>query len=343
MPSSLQRFSLPHDERASPVSKASRKYTRSAVLLCGLIGIIIWVVWKDAGEFKRLADLALQDLITLVGLCLALFIPNGLIRRILARPFGCRLDFLDWYGLSLASNLLSLVVPARGDLAFTAAYLKRRYDLSYTEFAGMTFGGTILNLVVLALQGSAAVAIYGYTSGQWNISLALGMLGFALLAILLLFPSKGLFPPQLPFSDKLHQAIDAWAMLRQDKVLVMKVTGLILLGSIIYTCWHVAAFRALNYQAPVSSIFFVGVLAQVTFLVTLTPNNLGLREAIQGLASAAVGIGFTEGVLVTLLQRLVSTIVFLLFGGISALLLMRRHQASQGEPRSNPSLGTNDL
>jgi uncharacterized protein (TIRG00374 family) len=94
-------------------------------------------------------------------------------------------------------------------------------------------------------------------------------------------------------------------------------------STLCFTLWTYAAFRALHVEVGVAPVFFASVAGQMASYTNLTPGNLGVREAVLGFVTEALGIGFAEGVAVTLLQRAISTVLFVLVGGVFGLRVFR--------------------
>ena len=302
---------------------------------CALLVLILLAATlsKEGDKLARLAAIAPWDLLTLLMLCLLLFMPNGLIRRAMAAHFGVRLQFVEWYGMILFTNLLNLVLPARADMLFTAGYLKRMHGLSLAHFASMTYGNAVLFASVMVVEALLGLGYIAWDSGDWSarvLGFAAVMGGLALALLLL---------PVLPvggggrLANGIRRALDGWHSLRQAPRLLPQLARYMVLGSLIFAAWMYMSYRALGFEVELARVLVAGVVVQLSFLVVLTPGNLGIREALTGFVSQLIGLGFAEGVIVTLLQRGVSLLVFSVVGGLFGVMLSRAlHRAGEAPP-----------
>lgn len=299
---------------------------------CALIvlALLAATLSTEGDKLTRLTDIAPLSLGVLVVLCLLLFLPNGLIRRAMAQHFGVRLRFVEWYGMLVFTNLLNLVLPARADMLFTAGYLKTVHGLSLANFAAMTYGNAVLFASVMVVEALLGLAYIAWDIGYWSARVVAfaAVMGVLAMALLLL--------PALPIrgdgriAGGIRRALDGWHSLRQAPRLLPRLARHMVLGSVIFAAWMYMSYRALGFDVDVARVLVAGVVVQLSFLVVLTPGNLGIREALTGLVSQLIGLGFSEGVIVTLLQRAVSLLVFCVVGGLFGLLLsraLRKHGA----------------
>lgn len=288
-----------------------------------VLAVLAATLSREGDKLARLGEISPAAAVTLVALCLLLFLPNGLIRRAMAEHFGVRLRFVEWYGMILFTNLLNLALPARADMAFTAGYLKSMHGLSLANFAAMTYGNAVLFASVMVVEALLGLAWIAWDSGYWNAR----VLGFAVMMGLL--AATLLLLPRLPIrgtgriASGLRRALEGWQSLRQAPRLLPRLARHMVLGSLIFAAWMFVSYRALGFDVDVARVLVAGVVVQLSFLVVLTPGNLGVREALTGFVSQLIGLGFVEGVVVTLLQRAVSLLVFCVFGGLFGLTLSR--------------------
>jgi uncharacterized membrane protein YbhN (UPF0104 family) len=282
----------------------------------------VYYVRDEREKFARLLTINPTYLALLVGVWVLLSIPRGLIRKLMAQRLGVKLAFVDWYGLFMVTNLISLVVPARGDFIFSAAYLKKKYGLPISQFGSMVYGSSVLLAVVLCLEGCLGLFFLGITENIWDlkiwgivIAVGMGAIPFAML-------SKRILKGESWLIRNLRTALEGWETLRSDPGLLIRLVALIVTSSLIFTMWMYVSYRTLGFEVSVIPVFLAGVATQMSFFLSLTPGNLGVREAIVGFISQVTRLGFAEGVAVTILQRAVSTAVFFIFGGFFSLFIV---------------------
>jgi len=288
-----------------------------------LLALLAAMLAREGDKLARLASIAPGAAVLLVLLCLLLFMPNGLIRRAMAAHFGVQLGFVEWYGMILFTNLLNLILPARADMVFTAGYLKTMHGLSLAHFASMTYGNAVLFAAVMVVEALLGLAYIAWDLGYWSprVLVFAAVMGVLAVALLLLpaLPVKG----EGRIASGLRRALEGWRSLRQAPRLLPRLARYMVLGSLIFAAWMYVSYHALGFEVDLPRVLVAGVVVQLSFLLVLTPGNLGIREALTGLVSQLIGLGFSEGVIVTLLQRAVSLLVFSVVGGVFGLMLTR--------------------
>lgn len=306
----------------SKKSKRSALRILSWMLAVALVAAIAYYVRKDRALFARLALVSPPNLAILFGIWIVRTILPGLGRKVMIARFGEELAFVDWYGLSMVTNLISLVVPSRGDLFVSATYLKKKYNLPITHFVSTIYGSAVLLAAILCIEGGLALLLLGITQHVWDpriwgivIALGIGTIPFAL------FPQRILKGESWPVR-KLRAAIEGWEKLRTDLDLLIILAALSVLDSVIFATWMYASYRALGFEVGIIPVFFAGVATQMSFFFALTPGNLGVREAVVGFVSQVTGLGFAEGVAVTILQRAVVTVGLLVLGGFFSWFIL---------------------
>lgn len=290
--------------------------------LC-LCAAILYQLRNDQEKLFRILYISPLYLFFLSALRASIFIPPGISRKLMAERLGIRLAFVDWYGLLIVTNLISLAIPARGDLALSALYLRKKYSLPITHFISMLYGSTILLILCLSITGIFCMALIA-AEGVTLDNRILGIVAtFGVLSLFLGGLPPSLFRGENWIMRKLRAALEGWIHLRSDKTLLTKLTFLTLSGIVLISLWMYASYRMLGFEISVLSATVTGVIFQMSFIISITPGNLGLREALLGFTSQILGLGFAEGVAVALLQRAVSILVILCLGGIFSAFVMR--------------------
>ena len=292
-------------------------------LALALIVALVYGLREEREKLWELVTISARHVVFLAGLYVLLSLLGGLNRKFMARQLGVRLSFLDWYGFLVLTNLISLVVPARGDLLVSAAYLRRKYSLPVAHFASMVYGNAVLLAGVLGVEGCLGLLLLGLFDGVWNMAVWAIVLLAGAAAVPLALMSKSVLKGDLWLVQKLRMALEGWEVLRSNRRLLTGLAFLLVAGSVCFTAWMYVSYAALGFRVRLLPAFFAGISAQLSFFLSLTPGNLGLREIMVGFVSQVTGLGFAEGVAVTVLQRGVSTAVQLVLGGAFSPFIVR--------------------
>ncbi len=287
------------------------------------VGIVLYFVSSDKEKLAQILSLQPRDLLLLFSAWLLLSIPRALIQKVTANKLGVMLEFRDWYGLSMVTNLLNMLLPARADYLFSAAYLRRKYKMPLSRFGSMVYGNAVLLALMLAIEGMIGLLLLGWFYQTWNFQVGLIVLGLGIGTLPFLLLSSKVVRGDSWLAQRLRTALSGWEILRADATYLLKMVALIAFSSASFMLWMYISYRALNFEIRLIPLLLVAVTTQMSFFFSLTPGNLGLREAVVGFISSLTGLGFAEGVAITLLQRAISTVAFLIVGGIFGIFMWR--------------------
>jgi len=84
------------------------------------------------------------------------------------------------------------------------------------------------------------------------------------------------------------------------------------------------AFHMLSQDVSVADVILFSSASVLTQLVSVAPGGLGVTEAIVGAIASAIGFDLGVSIVSVGLDRLVSTFVILLVGGISTIILSKQ-------------------
>ena len=130
-----------------------------------------------------------------------------------------------------------------------------------------------------------------------------------------------------------NQALEGWTLISKNPILVLKLLVLQTATMLLLAGRYWMAFHMVSQDVTISQVILFASASVLTQLVSFAPGGLGVREAIvTGIASA---LGFDAGVSVVAvgLDRLVSTIMVVLLGWISTIILGKDISGESMKPR----------
>jgi uncharacterized protein (TIRG00374 family) len=89
-----------------------------------------------------------------------------------------------------------------------------------------------------------------------------------------------------------------------------------------YRYW--LAFHMLSQDVSFGDVILFASASVLTQLISFAPGGLGITETIVGFVASTLGFELSVSVVAVALDRLVSTSVILLAGGISTIMLGRK-------------------
>lgn len=276
-----------------------------------------------------------------VGYLLSLAV-NGLCLRVLTLGFRIDLKFAEHFSISVVTSFGNMFLPMKGGAGFRAVYLKERYDFDYSYFVSSLAGSYLTSFSIYSLTALAGLVALQSKTGGFNIPAAAVFLAiFAATSRAIFFPPATLsFIPFQWVRERANQVLLGWQIMRKSPKTVRDICGLtalhLLLTSFI-TWLEFAAFGMKDVNGGdiglFQSILFTAV-GTISFLLSITPAGLGIRESVLMVSSDLLGITPAQALAVSLLDRAINFIVLaLLFGFASVYLKNRLHMKSPAPVR----------
>jgi uncharacterized membrane protein YbhN (UPF0104 family) len=274
--------------------------------------------------FHRHADLALRLIHNADALLYVAIIVNLLLAwmaraaRDLAiyRNQGVRIGFFKLLILNNYQFSLNYLPMKLGTLQL-AAYLKDRYGLAYSAYAGAFLVQNILVSIVASILSIGTILLFA-DLGAVDSRLLLG--AFSLIAVAMFWASfttlrLGFLPVSLTSRlTAIHGEISRFARMPMTATwsLLMSVTMFIL------TVWRLELLsRILDFDVDVVELVLFSAVSQLSLLLAVTPGALGVREFFMGALARLFGFSSAIGVLLSLSERLIALGLSLLFAVVS--------------------------
>lgn len=283
------------------------------------VGAILFHFMRNADDLKKVLSLSWHQ-VTIIALLIFmyLFVFTGRSLAVVRKCSNRSISFFHWFGISVTGRFLSLFVPQMGNV-YQGVRLKRIFEVSYTAYLSSKFSLAWIDFVFNLLFAAVVIIVADYSFFILGLPAPVILLIFAILIALM--------PPIVLYilrSLRIQARIVGWMM---EKVqILLKITvenimdapyllriismGIILFSitcGIIYIC-----FDALGAHSSVGAIVLFCTLLKLSDHVSLTPGNLGIREVLFGLLSDFFGMGVSEGILVSIICRVIFQIEIML-------------------------------
>jgi uncharacterized membrane protein YbhN (UPF0104 family) len=125
-------------------------------------------------------------------------------------------------------------------------------------------------------------------------------------------------------SRGLRDALRGWSLLKSDRRLLAQLAVLTAVNSTVNAVSFQVAYQALGALLPFADALLITLLSALTIVVSITPGNLGVQEAVVGLTSGLLGGNVDQGVLASLLIRVGALLPAFGLGPVFSALLARR-------------------
>lgn len=286
----------------------------------GIIAAFTYYLYINADKYLKLLQISTNGVIALFALSLTYPFLGGIINTTLFRALGAKISYWDGFNLTAASTLANQL-PVSGGIVSRGYYLNRFHGVSYMKFFSATFA---LFFCFVSVNGMVGVGVLLY----WSVSKAtpipsLLLLSFVVMSSFFLFFWLPLEKIKIPgrISDLVRQALDGWEIVRKNLPLLLQLIGLqtCLMVLLAFRYWF--SFHMLSQNIALSQAILFAAASILTQIVSIAPGGLGVREAIVGIVASTLGFDGGTSIVAVGLDRLVSTLVIIVIGGISTVVL----------------------
>jgi glycosyltransferase 2 family protein len=346
------------DQVSADQLSLSRRLRQPRTIVSIVLPLVLLVLFAQALPGFKLDELpgdiqqANKALLLAAFLVFYLGFPlRGLRWAILIRGTGFRLKVRDSTEIILISWLVNCLVPAKLGDVYRAYLLKINSPVSLSRTFGTVFIERILDLFAIVVLG----LLFGFVSfrkglpPQVQVVFAIGVVVVVVLAIGLLsmrnFGRRIIVRLPLPRSvvelyDRFEEGVFAAATLRSLPGLVI-LTGLIWTTEALRLYFVVLAMGFPDVQLGPSGAFFVALTGSLLTAVPFTPAGIGVVEAgVVGVLTLIYNVPPTEALAIVLVDRFISVLSIIFFGGLAYLfspIRKGRGIVEAGAPRVQPS------
>ncbi len=252
----------------------------------------------------------------------------------LLKIFDIDLNFKEWFGLTVCNSMFNYYLPAKGGTVVRAYYLQKHHGFGYSYYASLTAISYLFSLILYSGLGLLALLFNSTLENEYSPTLGVlfflffaGSIMIILLARLILKWKKRTGIPKFDvFVAQVREGLSHFSM-NMAPVLVFGLCAVIYL--LIMAVRLFLCFRFLNVQVSFMEALIIRSLTEFSFLISLVPGNLGLKEGLIVFSSHLLNIPPEQAILAALLDRVVAMIIIFGFGFIFSRILLDRLDEKQ--------------
>jgi len=318
--------------------KKNVKHYLSIFLLLAIFAAIGYYFYHNRDLFQNLENIKFEQALILILLRLLFFGTNGLFLKEFAFVHNIKLRFIEWFGLPIVTTMGNHLTPLSGGMVIRAAYLKYKHHFPYSKFTTLLGATYLTGFWVAGLLGVLiTIPLTQEQPEMWYATTVFGLIVFGT-SLLFVLPTFQL-PWQNRFVGFFNRVLTGWNFIRHDKVLLLKLLIITLISALINGASYWLAYQALGVTIPFHKALLVSLVTVFSSMLSLTPGNLGVRETLVGLVSAAAGVGGGEGLLAALLVRIASLASAFTLGPLLSMWYTRQigDQSAKDKGMSTPA------
>lgn len=302
-----------------------QQWQKKLFYLFVIIGLLLFIYW-NADLFYSLKQISFIDLGVLFSFGIIAILINSTQFRYLAEVFNIRLKFREWFGLAVANTLHNYYTPARGGTVLKAIYLKKSYNLAYSNFISLTAGAYLLGFFLASLSAAFFILISFLLYNEFYKTVFLISIGLVVAtAIIGFFSWKVEWSAVLKKFSRLHNFVlnveKGLLFFKKNKRLLIKILLFKFLFIVIMAIKLYWAFRAIGVETNLITVLIIQSLVVFSMVLSLTPGNLGVREGIIGLLASMLDIPLKKAILGALVDRAVMMCIVIFLGLIFTRIL----------------------
>ncbi len=289
-----------------------------------LILLLIYFIKNSLNDFKSIQFISPSLIVLFTFLYIFNYFLIGVITRILLGPLNVNLSTKESFAISIVTGFYNIITPFRGGIAARAFYLKKKHNFPYNDFLASLWASYILIFLVASFLGILSTILIYFTDQVFSWIL---FSIFSIFLLVLLFII--IFSPQLKernnkFLNKFIKVVNGWHLIKNNKKVIFSIIILSVIQLAISALMLFLQFKVFGIEVSYIKSLFLTSISSLGIIISITPANLGIQEAITVFSALTIGITPAQSLSAALLGRAISLIVLFILGPIFSYLLIKK-------------------
>lgn len=304
------------------MSNIVKKNIFSFILTIGLLIVIYHLVDKD--HWQVLKNVSIIQIFYSIIFALVIQAFSGFQYYLVRKEFGVKLEVKDIFLLPSMMGLWSFILPFQGSLIFSTLFFKHKYKMKIQDSFSINI---YFYMVTLSFTGLIGL-LFSFKENMylcWFRILSIIFLLNPLLIILLRitlenikFPLNKMVKISLLFLNNLSNNINRlWG----NYFFTVKIIMINIIKIVISIAWFYYIAKILGYNLSIFEIALISLIMNVTYIIKITPGNLGTSQLITGGFMGLIGSSSDEAILISLIATTTLIIINITLGLLGNYLL----------------------
>lgn len=307
---------------------------KGIILLVALALLVRYIV-THLSDFEAITQIEFRYILPVILLSGVNFLMSCMRFYLTLTHLAHRIPFLTVLKYFTHGRFLNRFLPLGGSV-YRAIMFKKTDGVSYKKYVAINLSFDWLNILTSTLLGVTVIALYDPRLGIGSLPL-LPLFGAALVLLIGAIPAAkaalalvGRTVSRESIRKRMDEASEILegmtSALKNRTVVLGSITfiTLIIVGQLI--CYHLL-FKSIAVDTDLAVLLVFLIILRFFRVIRITPANLGIREFLLGFLTYSQGAGAAEGILISLLMRV---IIILVQGGLSLVIV-----AAEGAARIN--------
>jgi len=294
-----------NDKTAS--KKNIKKYLGSLILVL----LIVWYLNTNWAQFIQLKLSNPEFLLPSFVLCIAITFSQSLYNYFALKHFNANIGIKDCLFLAAQSFIGNLIAPMRAGTVANAYYLKKMRNVDYTTFGIINIALYVIVFGINSIIGAAILYFYfGLQNSEFVAIFSVFIALFFACTIFFTLPWQWSSTLKLP--NLLRSALSGVSKLKQSHVLLIGYTLPTLLNLFLMSLLSYFLLKSLGIDSTYPQMIFVTIFSSLSLFISITPGNLGIREAFAALSAQLAGIDPHQMIAASILERAIMLVACIL-------------------------------
>jgi len=303
-----------------------------AVVTTAIVAAMTVYVVSQRDMLRALSEVGLGEIALLLALSIAGLLAQAMQFRAALSVSDIDVNITEATGLTAVNTMANYYVPARGGTVVRAGYMYAVHSMTVGAYAILTVVTVAVGLLVAIAAGLTSTAILGIRGQGGGLQLVTPFLGVFLflgVAIGIALVGTKLLSKANRFAAALAQLSAAAGLWRHERVGTSKLLVWTVLVFAAQTSRLFVAFSTVGVTMDSAEMVLIGSLVSMSFVISITPGNLGVKEGVAAFAAALVGVPVDVAFLAALVDRGAALLVTFGVGVFFLGPLMRRARVSR--------------
>lgn len=298
----------------------------------GILLIYIVIRYFLSHDYLEIVKrISLYDLLIALLITLLIFYISGVqYFYILKKFFNKGINPTDILLLPISMRLWAFIIPVKGGLLYSTAFLKFKYKIKVTEGFSISIYIYWVSLFLtgviglfFAIKNNMVLSLISFVSLLFLLSPLVIVISTLILKKIPIHNHPLLHNLQKGLSSTVHNIDSLWKDFKTT-ITILCITILHTLASILLYYWANIVF---GLSLSILSIIILTLVMKLSIIFRFTPGNLGVEQLVSGGVVAILGGKAGDGVLISLFVTLTTVIIAFSLGTLSTLYNMKYFNA----------------
>ncbi len=269
----------------------------------------ITYLYVNRTQIAILKQVYYVDIIILFVITLLFFYITGYTFKLLVSLMNVNLSIIETLGLSILTNFGNYLGPIRPGAALKAMYLKSSRGLTYTKFTSVLAANIFLALLMTGSTGIILLFLLIKENVQIPTLLFFICAGLIIISMLPLIYKTPNIKTKGRITELLQSTLEGFAVIRTQQGKLILICLNFIAQFFVAALINKVTFNSLGISITFLSALTIGVFTSIANLITITPNNLGVQEAVIAYLFTITGFDFSTGIIGAGLARVIHMII----------------------------------